>query len=209
MKSGIYKILNTINNKFYIGSSHYIVMRFSQHKYDLLNNKHPNLHLQRAFNKYGFSAFEFHILEHCEKEKLIEREQFYIDNLKPNYNLAPKAGSNLGFKHTEKTKEKMRKPKSETHKKNLSTAKLGKRLSEEQKLKIGLGNKGKIISKETRKKQSKALKGRVYTEERRLNIALGHRKLDKWPHLMGIRCKCEECKLKHKEYKANWYKNRK
>ena len=38
------------------------------------------------------------------KVKLLEREQFWIDNLKPQYNILLVAGSNLGYQHTEKTK---------------------------------------------------------------------------------------------------------
>lgn len=35
------------------------------------------------------------------------REQFWIDNLKPAYNILPVAGSNLGYHHTEETKQKI------------------------------------------------------------------------------------------------------
>jgi len=47
------------------------------------------------------------ILEYCEPEKCIEREQYYIDLLKPEYNLLKVAGSLLGFKHSEETKAKL------------------------------------------------------------------------------------------------------
>jgi len=48
------------------------------------------------------------IIEYCDPENCIPREQFYIDLLKPEYNILPKAGSNLGFKHSEETLNKMR-----------------------------------------------------------------------------------------------------
>lgn len=51
--SGIYKILNIKNGKFYIGSSNNIKVRWSQHKTLLKNNKHENKYLQNAWNKYG------------------------------------------------------------------------------------------------------------------------------------------------------------
>jgi group I intron endonuclease len=38
---------------------------------------------------------------------LIQREQYYIDLLNPEYNICKIAGSNLGFKHSEITKEKL------------------------------------------------------------------------------------------------------
>lgn len=37
------------------------------------------------------------------EEKLLEREQYYLDLLKPKYNILTIAGSSLGYKHTEAT----------------------------------------------------------------------------------------------------------
>jgi group I intron endonuclease len=53
---GIYRIINKINDKFYIGSSDNIERRFSRHLLDLKKNKHDNQHLQNAWNKYGKEA---------------------------------------------------------------------------------------------------------------------------------------------------------
>lgn len=81
-KSCIYKIINRINNKIYIGSTYNIVKRKNIHIYLLKNNKHHSILLQRAFNKYGESNFKFEILETVEdRSKLIEREQYYLDTL--------------------------------------------------------------------------------------------------------------------------------
>jgi len=41
------------------------------------------------------------------RKKILEREQHYIDTLKPEYNLLPTAGSWLGFNHSEQTKAKL------------------------------------------------------------------------------------------------------
>ena len=41
-KSGIYQILNTVNNKFYIGSAVYFYDRWNTHKYCLRQDKHKN-----------------------------------------------------------------------------------------------------------------------------------------------------------------------
>lgn len=105
--SGIYKILNWSTNKFYIGSAIRLRHRLDCHKSELRANKHRNSKLQNAWNKYGEKDFTFHVLEHCEKYKLLEREQYYIDTLKPEYNILKIAGSRLGFKHDDKAKEKM------------------------------------------------------------------------------------------------------
>ena len=113
MKSVIYQINNTTNGKFYIGSAIYYARRWAQHRHELNLNEHKNSLLQFAWNKYGEAAFEFEIIEVVEPSKLIEREQFWIDLLKPydhniGYNLRQNAGSQLGYKHTEQAKNKMR-----------------------------------------------------------------------------------------------------
>ena len=65
--SGIYKIINKINGKYYVGSSvnikDYPNNRWSRHIADLNANRHHNDYLQRAWNKYGQDAFEFIIIE--------------------------------------------------------------------------------------------------------------------------------------------------
>jgi group I intron endonuclease len=43
--------------------------------------------IYRALLKYGHSNFSLNILEYCEKDVLIEREQYYIDLIKPEYNI--------------------------------------------------------------------------------------------------------------------------
>lgn len=119
-KPGIYKIINKINGKMYIGSSVNCFRRLiREHKYHLLNNKHVNLYLQRAVNKYGIENFEFEVIEYVsDKELLIEREQFYLDKIlfaSENdekfkifgYNIVRIAGRNLGLKWTDERKQKL------------------------------------------------------------------------------------------------------
>ena len=53
IKSGIYKILNTHTDKFYIGSAMNLHNRLKVHKSNLRLNKHPNKHLQFSFNKHS------------------------------------------------------------------------------------------------------------------------------------------------------------
>lgn len=79
---GVYKILNTINNKYYIGYSKDINNRFKKHKYSLLNLKHWNLLLQRSFNKYGFDNFEFIILHvYNTIKEAQDKELEYLSNI--------------------------------------------------------------------------------------------------------------------------------
>jgi len=80
--SGIYKIVNNVNGKTYVGSSVNIERRWSQHR---TIERKTIIHY--AIKKYGEINFEFSILEYCKKESLIEREQYYYDLLKPDYNM--------------------------------------------------------------------------------------------------------------------------
>ena len=45
--------------------------------------------------------------EYCDKDKTILREQYYLDQLKPEYNLLQTAGSSLGNKHTDEAIKKI------------------------------------------------------------------------------------------------------
>jgi len=92
--SGIYKILNIINNKFYIGSSYNIDIRWNDHKRELRNNRHTNNRLQNAWNKYGEKAFEFSIIEKVSRKNLTKREQFWFNKLKP---YEKEIGYNISF----------------------------------------------------------------------------------------------------------------
>ena len=93
MNSGIYKILNKTNNKVYIGSSVNLKSREYKHFWMLNNNTHDNQFLQNSFNRNGLENFVFEVLENCDLDLLIERENYYINNYKSNnndfgYNLA-------------------------------------------------------------------------------------------------------------------------
>ena len=82
-KSGIYCIVNTDNQKKYVGSSRNLYQRLQKHRAYLRKNIHENKKLQNSWNKHGEDSFQYFILEFCPEERLIEREQFYIDSIKP------------------------------------------------------------------------------------------------------------------------------
>jgi group I intron endonuclease len=66
MAQGIYKIINVVNNKFYVGSAVDFKRRKARHFSELRNKKHNNQKLQNAWNKYGEQAFVFVIVEELE-----------------------------------------------------------------------------------------------------------------------------------------------
>lgn len=106
MRSGIYNIRNIINNDIYIGSATNLKNRWSVHKHKLFNNKHVNIHLQRAFDKYGFENFIFEVIEYVDKPNLIGREQIWIDFFQPEYNIRKIAHNNTGVKWTDESRKK-------------------------------------------------------------------------------------------------------
>lgn len=108
-KGGIYNIRNLINNKLYIGSSININRRWSEHKNKLKYNRHPGVYLQRSYDKYGKENFIYEVIEYIEdNSKLLEREQIWLDLLKPEYNTCKIAGNILGTKRSEEYKQKCR-----------------------------------------------------------------------------------------------------
>lgn len=64
--------------------------------------------INRALLKYGYSEFKLEILEYCDPKELAIREQYYMDQLCPEYNVLKTAYSSLGYKHTVKTLVKIR-----------------------------------------------------------------------------------------------------
>lgn len=109
MKSGVYCIENLINNKKYIGSTNNFDKRKRCHFRNLDNNKHKNVKLQQSVNKYGIGNFIFYIIEVVDNlDDLINREQYYIDKIKPFFNICKIANSSLGIKRRPETIEKIR-----------------------------------------------------------------------------------------------------
>ena len=116
-KSGIYpligyfeKITYQETGESYVGSAINLSKRFRIY-YSLLSiekilNKSKS-HILSAILKYCYSKFTLEILEYCDSKDLINREQHYIDLLKPEYNILKKAGSLLGSEHIEETRTKM------------------------------------------------------------------------------------------------------
>lgn len=187
--SGIYLITHIASLRQYVGSSANLELRWLDHQNSLQRKRHHSRYLQRVWNKYGADAFQWEILEECPTEKLLSREQWYLDNWEVVFNTCRIAGSPLGIKHTEESRRNM----SEAHK--------GKRLSEAAKEKLRIFNtglkqkpysesrrknmsdaqKGKCVPKAVRAKISETMKGRKHTPEaiRNMKIAAKNRSVRK------------------------------
>jgi len=182
--TGIYKIQNNITKDFYIGSAVNFQGRFSVHLSQLRNNKHPNIHLQRAWNKFSENNFNLFPIIYCDRSNLLLYEQMFLDCLSPRYNISTKATGGSGVV-TQKMRDAARrnglaqkgKPKPESYSKKLSKRMmgnklgLGKEMSDENKEKLSrrnLGNtyfSGKKHTDEWKELMSKKLKGRKFSEE--------------------------------------------
>lgn len=118
--AGIYKIVNLVNGKVYVGSAKNLKRRSGTHLNDLRNNKHHNAHLQNSWNAYGGDKFKFTVIELCGREELLNREDFWISELnahvtKGGYNIIERAerqwsrtGAKNSPEHIAKTMETKR-----------------------------------------------------------------------------------------------------
>lgn len=156
MQAGIYIVTNTESRKYYIGSTINLKKRESHHWSRLRAGTHRNTHLQRSWNKYGESVFEFGVLEYLDNpEELHLAEQFWMNTYRMEdkglYNIATVGPAPmLGRHHTVETRAKM------------STVQKGRvypPLTVEHKSKISRALMGHPVSNETRAKLSGALMG--------------------------------------------------
>jgi group I intron endonuclease len=146
MTAAIYAIVNQTTRDMYVGSAVNVSRRWSRHAHDLRKGVHACKHLQNAFDKYGAATFDWEIIQFVDaKEKLIQKEQFWIDFFRPAYNKRKIADSCLGLKRSPEAKEKMR-----------------------------LAQLGRKQIPETIAKRSAALKGRPRPAEVRAKISASH-----------------------------------
>lgn len=95
-----------------MGSSVDLARRFSMYFSEKVLIKElgkMNSLIYRALLKYGYTEFSLGILEYCEGEQVVNREQYYIDLLDPQYNICPIAGSSwvLRRKVSDETRAKL------------------------------------------------------------------------------------------------------
>lgn len=159
MNTGVYRIRNIVNGKFYVGSAaKSFAQRWKGHLTDLRGYRHPNAHLQAAWIKYGPESFVFEIVEVCRPEFATAYEQSYIDfwrTLDPSrgYNRAPIAGSCRGMRHSEATRAKM------------SIDRRGRKHTDEAREKIAAAGRGRKPSAATCQRISEGKRGRKWSPE--------------------------------------------
>lgn len=106
MVQHIYKIINTRNNKFYVGRSLNIRQRLNRHLNHLKRGIHDNIYLQRAWN-LDSEFFECQIVisintGDADRDLIIAKkcEQWYLDNYaigKELYNVSPSSQTGVSY----------------------------------------------------------------------------------------------------------------
>jgi group I intron endonuclease len=106
----IYQATNKVNGKKYIGQTTYdkLRKRISTHWW-YANNSDSNLPFPNALRKYGKDNFDWTILEECNTDQRGQREMYWIDKIKPEYNATLGGdGGSLGRPCPEHVKEATR-----------------------------------------------------------------------------------------------------
>ena len=141
--SGIYKIVNKGNGKYYVGSSVGIEFRWKAHISSLKRNVHKSPKLQAAWNKYGMDNFIFMTIETCEPNTDITQriEQKYLDIAKTEqlccYNTTFIAyAPMLGRKHSRKTRNLISKMVNKGYLEGKMRWNKGKKLTDEHKKRV-------------------------------------------------------------------------
>ncbi len=191
---GVYLITHIASGKVYVGSSIDVERRLKTHLSALRNQRHRNKHLQRAWCKYGESAFRLSVVEEASAEELLVVEQLWINATNATheccgYNACLVAGSVGSL------------PKSEEHRKKIGAAHLGAKRSEEArqrmsaamrgvrrgplpasvKAKLSAAKKGRPMSAEAKQKLSEARRGKPTgpcSDQRRAAISAAKRARD-------------------------------
>jgi group I intron endonuclease len=188
-ESGIYRIINTINGKFYIGSSINVKSRKQDHFKHLKKGNHHSYKLQNEWDEVeNKDSFKFQVMIYCEELYLRKIEQRLIDDLRPEYNIAPFVGTVKGLRHKESTKKYLRQLAIEQRKdpeyrkkisEGISKALKGVAKTEQHKAATSKSLTGKKLTDEHRKKLSLAKigktswsKGKKFTEEHKQNLRL-------------------------------------
>jgi len=82
--SGVYVIECLLTNDKYVGCSSNLRDRRYKHSRNVGRGKQANL--TKLIKEYGWEAFNFDVLETCDKEMIFERETYWIQKLQPNLN---------------------------------------------------------------------------------------------------------------------------
>ena len=108
----IYKVINLINNKIYIGkTTQKLNIRINQHKYDAFKNNKKS-YFYKSIRKYGWDNFKWEIIDNALSERdLNDKEVHWISYYDSNnsdigYNLTNGGDGSVGYKPSKETMRK-------------------------------------------------------------------------------------------------------
>lgn len=111
----IYKIINVVNNKFYVGKTkHPLNVRLTHHWWSRNKNRRK-MPICAAMIKYGRENFQISLLETVQNSESNEKEKYWIRKLKPDYNVSTGGQGGtissgfFGHKHSAETRKQMSK----------------------------------------------------------------------------------------------------
>lgn len=155
----IYKIINVINNKFYVGSAVKFNKRRATHLRQLKAGSHTNKHLQAAWNQYGEKSFVFAVVEEVPDDvSILEVENKWLAEHVGKeycYNIALDATAPMAGRTGE------------------TSPRWGVQIphTEETKRKIGIASKGRTYTDEVNKRKTAHLHGKPKSAEIRAKIS--------------------------------------
>lgn len=223
MKTGIYRITFNGSSREYIGSAHNTHRRMLEHLSMLRRGAHANVIMQMGFNKYGEESFVFKVIELCEKDVLLDREQHYIDGLtkEERMNICLVAGNTAGRKHSNETKQIMREkatgrkvaPRSKEYREKISARFKGKPKSPKHMEALQKGRAERVYTEAQREAVSKKLKelyrdgkiNRVKTEDHKNKIGQFYAKLtdDEVREIRKLKSEGHTCKSLALKFNSN------
>lgn len=194
-KAGIYRIVNTLTKKYYLGSALDLDRRKKAHLNKLKNNKHHSKKLQNSFNKYGEGVFVFEIMEQVyfpndysnaiKIEYLQCLEQYYLD-LYILYKLGYNMSSKTDYPAVKRTKESLEKARN-------TRVRNGTTMSQETKFKISVALKNSEKWKSQHKEMSENRRQPVYQYDLEGNF------IKEWEHRQKV---CEVFLIKYQNLDA-------
>jgi group I intron endonuclease len=182
-RAGIYQWTHLLTGRIYIGSSSNLALRLKDYYSKTYIEKNKSMHICNAIIHYGHSQFSLTIFEFINisnlskgdaRKLIIEREQFYLNLLNPEFNILNTAGSSLGFNHSPVTLALMSEAKTGKNnpmygKKGENNPMFGRTHSKDSLAKMSLAKIGKknyifgdTHSEETLTKMSKALGTQIF-----------------------------------------------
>ena len=158
IECGIYSITNKINGKQYFGSTNNWYKRKATHISPLKSGTHKNIHLQRAWNKYGADNFEFKFELEVYEPYLYWVEQIYL-NVNKGYNIAVDAAASARNRKL-----------STVHKNRISASLMGHKVKKETILKFGKNKKGYYFDRGMCRVHCLGVKKNVKTEQEAIEL---------------------------------------